>query len=265
MPPPSLEETLDQLYAADPEEFVALRKRLQGELRSAGLKPEAALLARARRPSTSMWAVNQLVRRRPELVDGLLERSEALRNAQTSGDRDAMREAIRAHRTAVAEATDAALDVLGDRANEAFREEILSVLRAASTEPELGHELRVGRLVRADDLTPAFPEFGGFSPSARDERPRREARVDVPKSAEPTGKQDDAVRATRAAARETEIERAHEEEASAQADVDAAHRRVDELGEQLADARRELKEAKSRVRDAHAAMVRLEKQLERDT
>src|SRR6188768_2629087 len=164
MPPPSLEETLDQLYAADPEEFVALRKRLQGELRSAGLKPEAALLARARRPSTSMWAVNQLVRRRPELVDELLERSEAL------------------------------------------REEILSVLRAASTEPELGHELRVGRLVRADDLTPAFPEFGGFSPSARDERPRREARVDVPKSAEPTGKQDDAVRATRAAARETEIE-----------------------------------------------------------
>src|ERR1044071_10017002 len=79
MPPQSLEETLDQLYAADPDEFVALRKQLQGELRSAGQKPEAALLGRARRPSTSMWAVNQLVRRRPELVDALLERSDALR------------------------------------------------------------------------------------------------------------------------------------------------------------------------------------------
>src|SRR5690242_13512906 len=117
MPSPSLAALLDQLYAADPAEFVVVRKQLQGQLRAAGQKPEAALLGRARRPSTAMWAVNQMVRRRPELVDTLLERSDALRSAQTSGDRDALREAIRAHRAALADATAAALEVLESRAN----------------------------------------------------------------------------------------------------------------------------------------------------
>src|ERR1700761_8529976 len=99
MPDHSLDEMLGQLYAADPADFVALRKQLQGELRAAGMKPEAALLAKARRPTTAMWAVNQLVRQRPELVETLLDRSEALRDAQTkalAGERDAMRDAMRA-------------------------------------------------------------------------------------------------------------------------------------------------------------------------
>jgi len=243
----SLDEMLDQLYAADPSDFVALRKQLQGELRGAGMKPEAALLGRARRPSTSMWAVNQLVRRRPELVEALLARSDELRAAQgrSPGDPDAMREAIRAHRTAVAEAADAAVDVLGSRANEGFREEILSILRAASSQPEVARELRAGRLVRSDVGTSGFPELGDVAtgPSAPSETRAQPARADAA-----------AEKAEREAERQAALalDRALQDEATADAAAVAAQRRVDELGEQLAAARDELREARSRARKARA-------------
>src|SRR3954447_1232218 len=183
MAAPALDDMLEQLYAADPSDFIALRKQLQGELRAAGLKPEAALLAKARRPSTAMWAVNQLVRRQPELVQTLLERSEALRDAQTKalrGEREAMRDAMRAHRAAVDDALAAALAILGSRANDGFREEIATILRAASAQPEIGRELQLGRLVRTDDSTPGFPDLGDVVPERvpapakpRPERPQQ--------------------------------------------------------------------------------------------
>jgi hypothetical protein len=258
-----LEAKLDQLYAADPEEFVAVRKQLQGELRAAGNKPEAALLGRARRPSTAMWAVNQAVRRHPDLIDAFLARSDELRAAQTGGDRDALRAAIRAHRTALAAVTEAATEVLGARANDAFREEIVSVLRAASTQPELGGELRAGRLVRSDDLLPAFPEFAGFTPEPRATRAKpagASAERDTKGDTRGGTKRDDATEAAaRAAVQEAraELDRARADEAAADAEVAAAQRRVDELDEQLTDARRELSDAKSRLRAARWATARL--------
>jgi len=221
----SLDESLDQLYAADPSDFVALRKQLQAELRAAGLKPEAALLGRARRPSTSMWAVNQLVRRRPELVEALLARSDELRAAQgrRRGDPDALREAIRAHRSAVAEAADAAVDVLGSRANEGFREEILAILRAASSQPEVGRALRAGRLVRSEDVTLGFPDVGDVAPDPSAPPGRR---------AEQTSADATAEKAKREVEQQARLDRdrALQDEAAADAAVTAAQGRVDELG-----------------------------------
>jgi len=270
MPKPSLlDEKLDQLYAADPADFVALRKQLQAELRAAANKPEAALLGRARRPSTSMWAVNQMVRRRPELVNALLERSDELRIAQTQthGDRDSLRAAIRAHRTALDDATVAAVGVLGSRANDAFREEIVSLLRAASSQPDIGRELRVGRLVRSDDTTPGFPDLGG-SPSEPPEsrrRPDREAtkeRSGVPPAQEHEAVKEEAARAAENAAR-LELDRALQDEATADAAAAAARQRVEELVEQLSSARRELREAQARARKARAESARFAKLVQR--
>jgi hypothetical protein len=248
----SLDEMLDQLYAADPSDFVALRKQLQAELRGAGKKPEALLLGKARRPSTSMWAVNQVVRRRPELIDALLARGDELRAAQARppGDPDAMREAIRAHRAAVAEAADAAVDVLGSRANDGFREEILSILRAASSQPEIGRELRAGRLVRSEDVELGFPEVGDITPNPS-------------ASSETRGKQTRADAAAEQAKREAErqaqldLDRALQDEATADAAAAAAQRRVDELGEQLASARDDLRDALSQASTARAEAARL--------
>jgi len=255
MSEPSLEEKLDQLYAADPTDFVALRKQLQGELRAAGDKAAATALASARRPSTAMWALNQVARRRAELVDALLERSDELRVAQTQpgADGDAIRDAIRAHRAALSDAAAAADDILGARANDAFREEILSMLRAASSQPETGRELRAGRLVRSDDVAPAFPELTGelAAPAARPAR--------APRAAD----------AARDEAREAErqiridLERARDDEGTADAALADAQRRVNELDEELASAHSELREARTRLRTARAEKARLAKLLER--
>ena len=78
-----LDDALDELYGVDAGEFVAVRKRLSAALRSDGDKDGAKELLAARRPSTSAWALNQVARRQPELVDDLLEASSALFAAQT--------------------------------------------------------------------------------------------------------------------------------------------------------------------------------------
>src|SRR5215212_7080161 len=123
----SVDAALDELYGVDPSEFVAVRKRLSATLRAAGDKDAAKELLAARRPSTSAWALNQVARNEPALVESLLDASRALFAAQTRGSNkpDVLREAIRAHREAIDAATDAALGVLGERANDKFRSEIV--------------------------------------------------------------------------------------------------------------------------------------------
>src|SRR5690349_8863782 len=124
-----LERSLDALYAADPSEFVALRKQLAAELRAGGSKEGAKELLAARRPSTSAWALNQLARDEPELVGQVLDSGGALLDAQTrafAGERDGLRDAMRAHQANVDAATRAALAILGARANDSFRNEIVA-------------------------------------------------------------------------------------------------------------------------------------------
>src|SRR5437764_9645482 len=118
MPDGPLEDALDELYGAEPSEFVPTRKRLSVSLRDTGDKAGAKVLQGARRPSTSAWALNQLARREPELVESLLDASSALYAAQTRGSNqpEVLRDAIRAHRDAVEAATDAATAILGARA-----------------------------------------------------------------------------------------------------------------------------------------------------
>jgi len=128
MPDGGLDAALDELYGVDPSEFVGARKRLSGSLRAAGNKDAAKGLQAARRPSTSAWALNQVARHQPQVVESLLDASRALFAAQTRGSNkpDVLREAIRTHREAIDATADAALAVLGDRSNDKFRGEIVS-------------------------------------------------------------------------------------------------------------------------------------------
>ena len=81
-PDDSLDTALDELYSVAPGDFVARRKALASDLRAAGAAGPAKELAQARRPTTAAWALNQLARRHPELVDGLVERSAEVRAIQ---------------------------------------------------------------------------------------------------------------------------------------------------------------------------------------
>jgi len=81
------DDLLDELYAAPPREFVAERKRVRDALVTAGRADEAREVAKRKRPSASVWAVNQLARRAPDDVAELLDLGASLR----AGERKLMR------------------------------------------------------------------------------------------------------------------------------------------------------------------------------
>jgi len=73
------DDILDALHAAPPRAFVAERKRAVAALEAAGRDDEARAVAKLKRPSASVWAVNQLARRAPDAVAELLDLGATLR------------------------------------------------------------------------------------------------------------------------------------------------------------------------------------------
>jgi hypothetical protein len=260
-----LEGALDELYAADPSEFVAVRKRLAAALSTTGDKGSAKDLRGARRPSTSAWALNQLARSDPKLIAVLLERSADLVAAQTralSGRPEAMRVAMHAHREALAATTDAALEILGSRANDAFRSEIISTLRAASSDDDVGRRLARGRLLR-EESSPGFPDATGLTLVPQPERSPASAKAKAKSAREPAPRPDRADDVERAAAAQREREREEQRQAdlaakeaaarvAAAADRDAtdARTRIEALQRELEIARHDLSSALDRSRAA---------------
>jgi len=80
-------DLVDSLYAAPPRQFVAERKRVRDALVAAGRADEAREVAKRKRPSASVWAVNQLARRAADEIDELLELGASLR----AGERKLLR------------------------------------------------------------------------------------------------------------------------------------------------------------------------------
>ncbi len=185
----ALDEALDQLYGAALAEFVTLRKELAAQLKAAGDADDAKELAKARRPTTAAWALNQLAREEPQLVDAVIDAGDQVRRAQEDaapGEADALREAAAARRRIVSDAADAAVRIAtrSGAKGDAHRDALVATLDTASINPELGPALRAGRLVRESTGAIGFPDFelGGTSP------PRRPALRVVPQP-EPPKKQ----------------------------------------------------------------------------
>jgi hypothetical protein len=252
------------------------RKRLATELRAQGEPAAAKELQAARRPSTSAWALNQLARREPALVEALQDGGRALLAAQTraaSGKPDALRDAMRAHRVALTEAADAALAVLGPRANEAFRGEILSTLRAASAADDVGEQLRLGRLTH-EISAPGFPDAIGLTLVADTAGPEPDTatRRRAPKQPRPQAEKEDRERQReRQRARREEEARAVQRRAvvarseaalrraaAAEADGARAQATIDRLQTDLDRARTELRAAGDRGRAARDEAAALE-------
>jgi hypothetical protein len=283
MPEGPLDAALDELYASDPGDFVATRKRLATDLRAAGDTGGAKELQAARRPSTAAWALNQLARREADLVDELLERSSELQAAQTragSGPPETLREAMRAHRTALDQATAAALAILGDRANDGFRSEIVSTLRSASAEADTGGLLRAGRLIREAEFQ-GFPEATGLTlvPQPADVKPRAAAKPetrDPKRSADTAAKRSEAAAAAEAARAARERQTRHKANVAArkvamrkaeaaEANAARAQARVEQLHNELDLAERAWAAARERNRVATDDVARLDAAIEADS
>jgi hypothetical protein len=158
---PAVESALDELYSVEPSRFVETRKRLVAEHRAAKQSDVVEALTSARRPTRSAWAINQVTRQNPTAIESLLRTSDVLRELQAQGDasaREPLRDASKAHRAALNEAIDAAVAALGTTPSDAIRNEITTTFQAASIDPNVAADVRLGRLTVARTASTGFPE-----------------------------------------------------------------------------------------------------------
>ena len=145
-----LASAADELYGLPLSDFVPARTRLEKLARAADDRQLAADVHALRKPSQAAWAVNQLVRRSPELIEDLLRLGEELRTAQVAGDTAGLR-GLTARRHEL-------FATLRRRAEELVAEDgrqhggtadraLEGTLGAAMSDPRAAEVVRSGRLV----------------------------------------------------------------------------------------------------------------------
>lgn len=137
-----------ELYAAEPEEFTAHRKRLVAAARTAGDKEAAGRIGELRKPTKAAWLLNRLVREQPEVPVQLAMVSDGLRSAEQERDGARLRELSGARSALVDEFAARALAMIGDPPA-GLREDVAGTLEAAIADPAVAADLSAGTLTRA--------------------------------------------------------------------------------------------------------------------
>jgi hypothetical protein len=164
-----LDQALDELYDAAPEEFVAERKRLAKKLNDEGRADDSAHLTKVRKPTVAAWAMNRLARVQRRDVDLLLDSGHRLRQAQAGvlrGDaRDSFEQAQRTEREAITRLVDGAEQLLAERggASTSILEQIAASLHAAAVSEQGRELLAAGRFTEPIALE-GFDAVAGLAP-----------------------------------------------------------------------------------------------------
>jgi hypothetical protein len=259
---PGADERSARLYGLPLEEFTAERNALAAELRAAGDGAGAAAVKSLRKPTAAAWAVNQLVRAEPDLVEALLgaggELRQAHRQASSGKGAEQLRAAAHAERAAVEQLMERAPAVLGRMVGAALADSIRNTLHAASSDDEARERVASGTLVtemRPVGLGPlsAAPPAGRSSRARpeHDERAAKQRAADHARSVRAAAAAETALRRELTAA-ERALERAEEAYARARDAADAA-------AERAKDARKRVREARAGLADAERARARLER------
>lgn len=238
--PTELEAALQRLYEAPYEDFTQTRDALAKEAKAAANAELAAQLKKERRPPVTVWALNQLARRKPEKVRALIESGQRLREAQEAAVRGEgggpLRDATAEQRHVLKQTLEAAMALVreagsGGSADQHDRMEG-TLLACANGPPALGEQLQEARLEK-DLPRPGFGDLAALeSAAAAPAHARPKATVTpIDESAE-----------ERRAKRELERLRA-----------DAEHRAREAL-KALADARKRRERAEESARRAAAAL-----------
>jgi hypothetical protein len=266
--PAAVSTAADELYAAEPNEFVTTRDRLARAARDAGNADDARRIEKLRKATVPAWIVNRYVLANPEIVHRLRDLHDRLQAAHVDLDPGELRELTTERREAVDEMTRAALDAAGHAdAATGLREDVSATFDAAVADPQVAG--RLGRLQRAEhwsgfgvaagDLPTGSPALrllrGGRAESERRPRGVKEpvAEPATPAPAVDRKQVRDRQRAVRSAQQafakaDTELEDARSAE-------QAARELVRELSAQLTDVQRRLTEAKAAV-DEHRRAVK---------
>lgn len=257
------------LYGLDLEEFIGARDALAKELRAGGDRDGAAAVKKLPKPTRAAWAVNRLVRDRPDEIAALVEAGAALAGAQEQlldgADADVLRSAAVAAR-ALVDALAAEAPVDG-----AARDKVRATLHAATVDAEVRAEVAAGRVVkersaagfggldaliaagrgREDGGAPAKPAKRRGTKGRVGEAAPREEPEPPPK---PKGPDKRELRRRRDALR-----RATEAEADAESTVAGARRALEQVESTLTARRRDLEQAEETLADAQARRERAER------
>jgi hypothetical protein len=225
---------LEQLYAVEPEAFVAERKRLERALREEGRAEEADELAKRRKPSLPVFAANRLARENPDDVADLLSAAERLTAAHAKGDSGALRKEQAELAARVRALVRHAQEAAGRPLSDAVEERLAALLRAAASDPDAAALLRRGML--SEELEPAaFGALAGVP--LQPAKPRRESGRDAERAREQKRQARVAELEDQLAEAQSEVEQAKRELGKAEREVERAERRVATLEGQLGDAR----------------------------
>ena len=246
----------DELYALPLTDFIAARDALAKRLRADGDRDNAAAVKKLRKPAVAAWAANQLARRHKREVTRLLDTTAALRDAQRvavhEGDPLPLREATRAHRSALDALERAAKDVLTAadmNATGTILERVRDTVQAAAVDD--AEAFAAGRLV--EEGRPSgfgLDGLGDVSPPARKPTPDRPAsEADAPTD-------DGEAAAAEARQRLTEARRESREAAKA---AEAAERDAERLRARAVEAERLAREARAKADEADREADRLRK------
>jgi hypothetical protein len=249
---------LDELYAAKPEDFTALRTRLVAAAKKSGDDKAAKRISAARKPTTAAWVVNRLALSDTQVKQRLADLRERLRAAHAEMDGERIRELSTQQRRLVDELARTGFEeaTVADP-SAALRDDVIATLQAAVADPDVA--ARLGRLAKAERWS-GFGEFGDTAmvfTATRAAKPKQKAE---PAPSEPPKKtaRDDKRAQARAALVAAE---------RAKADADDA---LSELQADLATARLRHQDARSRLQDAERGLAAAEdaydkaKQVSRD-
>lgn len=143
---------MERLYAVEPTEFMAERKRLAGEAKAGGDTAAYAEIGKLRKPSLAGWAVNLVAREAPKDLAGLLAVGGKLRQAQSQLDMVAL-QALRPDRDAAVDGfVAAAVRVLAERDRElkgGAQQEVRDTAIAAIADAAAAEVAASGLLVKA--------------------------------------------------------------------------------------------------------------------
>lgn len=246
---------LDRLYAAPFDDFVPTRREMVASLRAAGDAAGARVVAAATKPSRTAWALNQVARRRPELLAAALDARATAAVVQTSGD--ALRASARAYRDRLAELVQAASDVLREDGGELTASQgrrISATVQAVAGSDDAGVRgaLLAGRLAADVDVDDPFAglEAGPVREGGSGASPTRE-----PPPGQGTKRSHDAESALEKARERERLAREREQERQA-AELESMRARVAALED-------EARRARVAARDAEVAAGRAQAEAER--
>jgi hypothetical protein len=241
------EDAVDRLYHGPLESFTKERNELAKSLRSDGEEEAADWVKSLRKPSRGAWLVNQLAARKPDEIRELLSVGEELRAAQEemlagATDRSKLREAARREQEAIDSLLRSA-EALGNEYGIGAQifARVGETLQAASSDPEVAEAIERGRLAK-EQRAASIGLVGSAAPSAparkgrRDEaaaekrarqqtaKRRKEAERKLASAEKRLARERDSLARARGAVEEAE-KRAH----SAELDVSAARRALEEI------------------------------------